>query len=238
MQLAIMQPYLFPYLGYFQLMHRADRFVLLDAVQYIRHGWINRNRILKPGEGWQYFILPLQPHHQTDSIAQIQYQPQPNHREKLLRQLEHYKKKAPHYEACRAVVAEALATPELSVTQVNAHALLCCNRYIGIHTPVHISSQLSLQYHEVQHAGQWALRIAQQLQATAYLNPEAGAELFVPEEFAAAGIALQFLQPALPAYSQRRPVFEPGLSIIDVMMCNEPAAIRQMLDACTINNHA
>jgi len=79
------------------------------------------------------------------------------------------------------------------------------------------------------------------LQATAYLTPEAGeagAELFVPEEFAAAGIALQFLQPALPAYSQRRPVFEPGLSIIDVMMYNEPAAIRQMLDACTINNHA
>lgn len=238
MTLAIMQPYLFPYLGYFQLIQAADRFVLLDAVQYIRHGWINRNRILKPGEGWQYIILPLQPHCQKDSIAQIQYQPQPNHREKLLRQLEHYKKKAPYYEACRAVVAEALATPDLSVTAVNAHALRCCNRYIGIDTPLDISSQLPLQYHDVQHAGQWALRIAQQLQASAYINPAGGADLFVPEEFGAVGIRLQFLQAELPAYNQRRPTFEPGLSIIDVMMFNEPAAIRQMLHACSIQNHA
>jgi hypothetical protein len=180
----------------------------------------------------------LQAHHQTDTIAQIQYQPQPDHREKILRQLEHYKKRSPHYQACREVVAEALATPELSVTQVNAHALQCCNHYIGIETPVLISSQLNLQYHDVQHAGQWALRMSQQLQASAYINPAGGAELFVPEEFAAAGIQLQFLQSELPAYSQRRATFEPGLSIIDIMMFNEPASIRQMLEASSIQTHA
>ncbi len=46
MELAIMQPYLFPYLGYFQLINRVDKFVIYDDVQYIKGGWINKNRIL------------------------------------------------------------------------------------------------------------------------------------------------------------------------------------------------
>ena len=52
MKLGIMQPYFFPYLGYVSLIKHCDRFVLLDTVQFMRHGWIERNRVLKPAEGW------------------------------------------------------------------------------------------------------------------------------------------------------------------------------------------
>ena len=48
-KVAIMQPYLFPYIGYWQLLAAVDEFVLLDDVQYINRGWINRNRILVEG---------------------------------------------------------------------------------------------------------------------------------------------------------------------------------------------
>ncbi len=50
MIVSIMQPYLFPYIGYFQLMASADIFVFHDDVQYIKGGWVNRNRILSSGE--------------------------------------------------------------------------------------------------------------------------------------------------------------------------------------------
>ncbi|MZP67265.1 MAG: glycine transferase, partial [Bacteroidales bacterium] len=40
-----MQPYFFPYAGYFSLIKHTDKFILLDSVQFIRHGWIERNRI-------------------------------------------------------------------------------------------------------------------------------------------------------------------------------------------------
>ena len=50
MKLAVMQPYLFPYLGYFQLIHAADAFVIHDDVQYSKGGWINRNRVLVDGK--------------------------------------------------------------------------------------------------------------------------------------------------------------------------------------------
>jgi hypothetical protein len=58
MKLGIMQPYFFPYLGYFSLIKHTDRFILFDTVQFIRHGWIERNRILKQNEGWQYVQAP------------------------------------------------------------------------------------------------------------------------------------------------------------------------------------
>src|SRR5688572_18113469 len=58
MKLAIMQPYFFPYLGYFQLIYASDKFVFYDDVNYIKSGWINRNRLLLNGEA-KYFTVPL-----------------------------------------------------------------------------------------------------------------------------------------------------------------------------------
>ncbi len=46
---AVMQPYLFPYIGYFQLVAAADEFIFYDDVQYINEGWINRNRLPEDG---------------------------------------------------------------------------------------------------------------------------------------------------------------------------------------------
>ena len=62
MKVAIMQPYFFPYLGYFSLIKHTDRFILLDTVQYNYQGWLARNRTLKHGEGWQYIGVPLAAH--------------------------------------------------------------------------------------------------------------------------------------------------------------------------------
>ena len=71
MKLAIMQPYFFPYLGYLSLIKNTDRFILFDTVQFIRHGWIERNRVLKQGDGWQYISIPLEKHEQTTLIKDI-----------------------------------------------------------------------------------------------------------------------------------------------------------------------
>lgn len=69
MKLGIMQPYLFPYLGYFQLINAVDTFVVYDDVQYIKHGWINRNNILGVGNN-----LNNQSHQFTFSIARDSFE--------------------------------------------------------------------------------------------------------------------------------------------------------------------
>ena len=63
MRLGIMQPYFYPYLGYFSLIKHTDHWIVFDTVQYIEHGWINRNQIIHPSKPeTMYFTVPLQKH--------------------------------------------------------------------------------------------------------------------------------------------------------------------------------
>lgn len=230
MKAAIMQPYFYPYIGYFQLIHAADRFILFDDVQYIRHGWINRNRILKPGEGFQYIIMPLAAHNRHTLIKDIQPAETDKNTDKILRQLEHYKRSAPYYKTVRSLLGDCFAVPQNSIVTMNGYYLKTVCDYIGLNFKIEISSQINFDYSQVKDAGEWALRMCEQLQVTTYINPPGGRELFDNSKFEKSNIRLQFLQPALTPYDQRRPQFEPGLSIIDVMMFNEPAAIKQLLN--------
>src|SRR5687767_5750922 len=103
-RIAIMQPYFFPYLGYFGLIANTDRFILLDEVQYIRHGWINRNRLSKAGGGWLYMQVPLMPHTHTALIKDVRIDNRQPWKEKILAQLVEYKRRAPHYWPVRNLV--------------------------------------------------------------------------------------------------------------------------------------
>ena len=229
MTVAIMQPYFFPYIGYFQLIQAADRFILFNDVQYIRHGWINRNRILKPGGGIQYILMPLAAHARETLIKDIAVADADNNKEKVLRQIEHYKKTAPFYKDVRALLGDCFTAGESTITEMNAGYLKAVCDYIGISYKIEISSQMNFDYTQVNDAGEWALRMSEQLQATTYINPPGGKDLFDNAKFEQSHIRLQFLQPALKEYDQRREIFEPGLSIIDVMMFNGPAAIKDLL---------
>ncbi len=59
MKLAIMQPYIFPYIGYFQLMNAVDKFVVYDDMKFINHGGINRNKILVSGKEHMFNVLDI-----------------------------------------------------------------------------------------------------------------------------------------------------------------------------------
>jgi WbqC-like protein family len=73
MIVSIMQPYFFPYIGYFQLAACSDIFVFHDDVQYIKGGWVNRNRILRDGQP-RWLTLPVRKGASRLTIQQRQYQ--------------------------------------------------------------------------------------------------------------------------------------------------------------------
>ena len=228
MRLGIMQPYFFPYLGYYSLIKHTDNWILFDTVQYIRHGWIDRNRVLKPGEGWQYISVPLQKHNRESKISEILIREE-NWREKLFRQLEHYKK-APYYADTINVIRQALDINTTSITRLNAHILNTTCAYLNVPINLQIFSDMNLEIEPVNDAGEWALNISKALDADCYINPPGGIHIFDKTKFDDADIELKFMVTNLTAYPQRRKSFEPGLSIIDVMMFNEPAEINKMLD--------
>lgn len=224
-----MQPYFFPYLGYYSLINYSDQWVVFDTVQFIRHGWIERNRILKPEDGWQYISVPLHKHRREVAIKDVRIRTDEDWQQKIFRQLEHYKKKAPHYNKTVELINKAIEIETESIVTLNSNILKVTCEYLSIPFQLQIFSQMNLSVDPVQHPGDWAVNISKAVRAAEYVNPMGGIEIFKPEQFKTYGVELRFLKNALPLYDQRRKSFEPGLSIIDVMMYNDKEEILQMV---------
>ena len=226
-----MQPYFFPYLGYFSLIKNTDRFILFDIVQFIRHGWIERNRILKPQNGWQYISVALIKHSRDTKIKDIKINNEVDWKDKILRQLEHYKKIAPFYKNTIDIVKIALDINTDSIVELNENILKTICEYINIEINLDIFSRMDLSIDKVNAPDEWALNICKALgNVDEYWNPEGGIEFFDRDKYEKSGIKLNFLKINLESYSQKRKEFQSGLSIIDVMMFNEPKKINMMLD--------
>ncbi|NND97227.1 MAG: WbqC family protein [Pirellulaceae bacterium] len=221
MRIAAMQPYFLPYLTYFSLIASADQFVIFDPVQYIRHGWINRNRILKAGiNDWQYIRVPVAKHSRETPIRDITIANHHDWKCKLRAQVDHYRKKAPFYSQAKELLDHCLDIQTSSIVDLNIHSLSVLCDALRIDFQTVRFSDIQHRVDPPQHAGQWALHISKALQATSYINPVGGQAIFRPQEFRRSGIELQFLSNPLTAYCQRRDHFISGLSIIDVLMFN------------------
>ncbi|MBL8002781.1 MAG: WbqC family protein [Flavobacteriales bacterium] len=222
-----MQPYLFPYIGYFQLIHATDRFVVLDDVNYIKKGWVNRNNILERASA-ALFTVPLVGASQNRRINEIEISVTDKWQEKLLRRIHHAYGKAPHYEVVLPIIERVLVRTDLNLAAFNVAALREVMSYLELQTQIVESSVVDPGRAR---AGQERLlHICAELGAGRYINPIGGVELYDREIFAKRGVQLNFLRSHMPEYRQSVDKFVPGLSIIDVLMFNSIADIRQMLD--------
>lgn len=232
MKLGIMQPYFFPYLGHFDLINRVDEWIVFDSAQYMRHQWVNRNRILHPAEGWQYVTVPLKKHSRETPINRIQVADDIDWHGRILRQLQHYRKTAPFYQAVMGFLEASLADTGPCLSEINALTAERTCRYLGINTPFRMFSRMGLTLRgPVEGPGDWALRISEAHGADAYVNAAGGAALFDAAKFTAHGIRLTIQSFTNLTYDCRPFQFEPGLSIIDVMMWNAPETIKAHLDS-------
>jgi len=230
MKLGIMQPYFFPYLGYFDLINNSDRWIIFDEVQYIRHGWMNRNRILHPKEGDLYIIVPLRKHLRSTAIKDIVISDDPKWKNKILGQLNHYKKNAPHFRETYSFVEDCLSINEKSLSRFNSLILEKTCMKLGISFEYEIFSEMALGLGRIEDPGDWALRISEALGVKEYVNPPGGVTIFDIEKFKSAGIKLIIRNISPFEYSTRGYDFIPNLSIIDVMMFNSVEQIKTFLD--------
>jgi hypothetical protein len=231
MKIAIMQPYLFPYIGYFQLMKNVDRWIVADEMQFIDKGWINRNRILHPDDQkeWIYISIPLKHRGQFDKINKINIDGMQKWKSVILGRLSHYRGKAPYYSRTMDLVNACLANDESNLALFVTNSLRLVAIALGINVKFDVLSELDLKLGRINHAGQWAIKISEALGATEYINPYSGYSIYLEEEFLSRGISLRFLRPRLTPYMQRRDRFVNRLSIIDVMMWNSNAQILKMM---------
>ena len=230
MTVGIMQPYFFPYIGYFQHINMVEEWVVFDTPQYIRHGWINRNRIQKPdGLDWQYINVPLKKHEREEVIKNIEASESEDWKSKLLGQLQHYKKKAPFYNQTIELIKDSLDIPSSKIVDININCLKKTCDYLHIPFSYQVYSEMNLSHETPENAGEWALYICKAMGAKTYINPPGGRDIFEVEKYRSFGIDIQFFETELKAYPQRNTEFIAGLSIIDVMMFNSPEAIADYL---------
>lgn len=218
-----MQPYFFPYIGYWQLIRAADVFVLYDDVAYIKGGWINRNRILERGQA-VYLTLETRGASPNRKINEVMAG---DNAGRLIKTLRQNYAKAPCFAGVMPVLETLLtdAEPNLARRLENLIRGICAR--LGIDTPIRVSSRLGRD--TTLDRDRSILDICARLNATSYVNAIGGRVLYDADVFAARGLDLRFLQPRPVEYAQFGQPFVPWLSIIDVMMFNPPEAIAAML---------
>lgn len=227
MKLGIMQPYFLPYIGYWQLIDAVDSYVIYDDVNYIKGGWINRNRILVNGTV-KYISLELQGASPNKLINEIDLVPSNKSRLKLLKTIDQSYKRAPLYEEVYPIMEKIFLYKETNLAKFIAHSLKVVCEYLHIDTKLYMSSEIEKN---CDLKGQdKVINICTNLNATTYINAIGGRELYSFSDFKRSGIELLFLQTSPKImYSQFADEFQPNLSILDLMMMLSPEAINQLM---------
>jgi hypothetical protein len=226
MIVSIMQPYFFPYIGYFQLIAQSDVFVILDDAQYIKGGWINRNRILRNGEPC-WITLPVAHASHALPINQRSYQLTPKIRDRTRRQIESCYRKAPHFAKVFPLVREVLDCEDANVATYNENLITRVCERLQLRTRMVRSSELGARGSMI---GQdRVIDLCKRLGATHYVNPIGGTVLYKSNEFAQQRLELSFLESTVTPYPQFGDAPVRSLSIIDVMMFNDDQRIATML---------
>lgn len=223
MRIAIMQPYLFPYLGYFQLIQAVDAFVVYDDVNYIKQGWINRNYILAQGRPLR-ITLSLRNASPNRSINEVTVG---DNQDKLLKTIRQNYSRAPQFATVFPVIEEILLQQEKNLAAFLDQGLRRICNYLDLRPAWHISS--SLEKDTDLRGQEKVLFICEKLGATEYINLPGGMALYDRERFARRNIRLSFIQPRPVAYNQSGRDFVPNLSIIDAMMFNDHKKCQELL---------
>ncbi|PAC31204.1 WbqC family protein [Flectobacillus sp. BAB-3569] len=228
MKLAIMQPYIFPYIGYFQLIKAVDKFVIYDDVNFINRGWINRNRILVNGKD-SLFTIPLKEASQNKLINEIEVNWDDAWKSKWLKTLEQSYKKAPFFQQVLPIIEQTLGQEKTIFSEIIVENLKLINAYLDITTEIIPSSAI---YQNIELKAQnRILDICLQEKANHYINPIGGIELYQKEVFEEKGIQLNFIKSKPVQYPQLKNDFVPWLSILDVLMFNSVEQIQTFLDS-------
>jgi len=215
-KVGIMQPYFLPYIGYWQLMHHVDIFVIYDDIEYTKKGWINRNRFLVNGQP-ETFTLPLKKDSDFLSVSERRLSEAFSvEKVKVMRRMEAAYRNAPYFQEGKDLLADIFASSEANLFRFILQSIEHVRARLGMTNQLVISSMLGIPQ---QLKGQArVIAICKALGATDYINPIGGVDLYNEQAFLAEGIRLHFQQVRPFTYRQCQELFVPYLSVLDIIM--------------------
>jgi hypothetical protein len=250
MKLAIMQPYFFPYLGYFQLINAVDKFILYDNLNYIKWGWVNRNRLVLNGQP-TFFIVPIQGKSSFRKIRDIRVDTknEVRWRKKILGSIISGYRKASFFDEIFPVLEEVVNTYTEYLSDLNNLTVKRIAQLLDISTEItsDVSNYEALEkelstgasdiytfYRREQNLSDTktirALQICKNEQADVFINAIGGQALYDKAIFKKNRIDLYFINTLPYSYKQSSEEFFPSMSIIDVLMNCGPTDTQRLLN--------
>jgi hypothetical protein len=230
MKVGIMQPYFFPYIGYFQLINAVDVFVIYDNIQYTKKGWINRNRILVNGSD-EYITLPVKKDSDFLNVdKRFLADTFEKDKIKIIRKIKESYRNAPFYEQAYYLIDDVFTDYSLNLFEFIHNSIIKICDYLDITTQIVRSSEIIID-HGLK-SEKKVISICNTFNTPIYINSIGGMELYSKEEFEKNSIELFFLETQKTEYKQFDHDFIPWLSIIDVLMFNSKDQIK-----CFLNNY-
>lgn len=224
-RVAIMQPYLFAYLGYFQVMNAVDAYVVYDDVNFIKGGWVNRNAILLQGAR-KDFCISLRGASPNKLIRDISIA---DDFRVFLEMIRHAYARAPFFGRVLDLLRSICSYSDKNLANFAVNSFLQIQNYLGRNTSLMMSSEIEKDNSLRSEAK--VLHICELLEADMYINAIGGRALYCAENFSVQGVALRFLKTCEIPYSQKMVGFVSHLSIIDVLMFNDVETVNAMLEA-------
>ncbi len=224
MKIAIMQPYFFPYIGYFQLINAVDTFVIYDDVNYIKQGWINRNRILLNNISY-LFTLQLNGSSSFKKINEIELGV---NRHKILKTFKLAYNHAPYFHIIFPIIEEILLNEEKNLAKFVEFSIKKISKILDTNTHYVLSSEV--EKNNESKGQEKVIEICKKLGGDTYINTIGGLDLYGKVEFKSADIILQFLKTNPIVYKQNNNEFIPNLSILDILMFNSKDEVKEMLN--------
>lgn len=228
MKIAIMQPYIFPYIGYFQLIQAVDKMVFYDDVNYIKRGWINRNRILVNNEA-NLFTIPVLQASQNKLINEIELGIDNKWLRQFFATLEYNYKKAPYYKPILALIKTIFNQPHKTISDLAIASIIHISNHLELSTVFELSS-LNYPYTKGMDKADRLIEITKINNAQTYVNPSGGKELYQKEYFLERGVNLLFIENTIKPYPQFNTDFVDGLSILDVLMFNDKKNVMNLIN--------
>lgn len=228
MKVAIMQPYFFPYLGYFQLINSVDLFVMYDNVEFSKNSWINRNRILNNFKD-DYITLPVKKGSNVLKINErIIADTWEKEKIKLKNKIKNTYIKAPYYTQVFTLFQKSIEYKDLNLCNFINNTIQNICTYLHINTKIILASKLNIN-HSLKGQNK-VIEICKTLNSSMYINSIGGIDLYQKDIFLKENMQLFFLKTNSTAYNQFNNMHVPYLSIIDVLMFNDISTIQTMLN--------
>lgn len=227
-----MQPYFFPYLGYFQLIQAVDTFVFYDDVNFIKNGWINRNRIIVNGHP-SYITVPLSKATPNKTIQDVTIKYQGKWQSKMLRGIELAYKKAPYFKPTSQLAREVILSECSSIADLAILSVIKVANELDLSVRFKRSSTEFADTKQMGRADR-LINICKENGGVTYINPSGGKNLYNKEYFKEHNLELQFIEINIPPYQQYGNKFQAGLSILDVMMFCSPMEVKDMINSYEI----